>query len=209
MDTPVPPSPAQATTHALIAPVTLEGCWVRLEPLSQEHAAGLAVHACDSEVWRYLPISFQTIEDVRRWIAGARENQSAGGELLFATIDRASGEPIGSTRFMDIRPAHRGVEIGYTWLGRSWWRTAANSEAKYLMLRHAFETLGCIRVCLKTDLLNTRSQRAIERLGAQWEGVLRSHMIVQDGRRRDSVYYSVLDEEWPGIRERMERELYG
>ena len=139
------------------------------------------------------------------YIAVALAERAAGRALPFAIIDKATGQAIGSTRYVAIEPAHRRVEIGWTWLGRSWQRTAANTEAKYLLLRHAFETLGCIRVELKTDALNERSRAAIRRIGAREEGTLRSHMITASGRIRDTVYYSILDagvaagEEGPGV----------
>lgn len=192
-----------------LQPVTLEGKWVRLEPLSLAHADQLAVLAADPEVTRYLPGPAGSRPGVCAWIEAALRNQAMENELPFTIIDRASGSAIGSTRIMDIRREHRGVEIGYSWLGRAWWRTVANSEAKYLLLLHLFESVGCIRVALKTDLLNERSQRAIERLGAVREGVLRQHMIVRDGRRRDTVYYSIIESEWSSIRARMESSLYG
>ncbi|GAC1447342.1 MAG: GNAT family protein [Gemmatimonadaceae bacterium] len=190
-------------------PVTLEGTWVRLEPLQQEHASALAPLLTDEEIWRYLPMPFRCLDDVESWTRTALDNQARGAELLFVTLERATGRVVGSTRIMDIRPEHRGAEIGYTWLGRVWWRTRLNSEAKYLMLCHLFDIAGCVRVALKTDLLNVRSQRAIERLGAKREGVLRKHMVVYGGRFRDTVYFSILDDEWPSIRSRMEAELYG
>ncbi len=191
-----------------VGEVTLEGRWVRLEPLTVERAEELASVAAPEAIWRYLPVAFTDVSVMRTWAETALGNREAGSELPFVIIERDSGKAIGSTRFMDIRPAHRGLEIGYTWLGQEWWRTKINSEAKFLLLRHCFQTLGCIRVALKTDLLNTRSQHAIERLGAVREGVLRQHMVAQHGRLRDSVYYSILDHEWPAIRVRMEKSLY-
>lgn len=192
-----------------IEPVTVEGRWVRLEPLERRHEADLAAIASDAEIWRLLPAPLETRDDMRSFVETALQNQEQGTELPFVIVERATNAVAGSTRLLDIRPAHRAVEIGATWLGRAWWRTAINSEAKYLLLRHLFETLGCLRVSLKTDGLNLRSQRAIERLGARREGVLRKHMIVQDGRSRDTVYYSILDEEWPTIGARMAARLYG
>lgn len=190
-------------------PVTLEGHWVLLEPLSVDHVPALAALASDEEIWRYLPVSLPTEDDLRGIVEDALRNRAAGTELPFVIVERASGMPIGSTRVMDIRLEHRGVEIGWTWLGRAYWRSPINSECKYLLLRHLFEVVGCVRVALKTDMLNVRSQAAIERLGATREGVLRRHMIVQGGRYRDTVYYSILDDEWPSIKERLEDQLYG
>ena len=192
-----------------IEPITLEGRWVRLEPLERRHEADLAAIGSDEEIWRLLPAPLATRDDMHAFVETALENQARGVELPFVIVERSSGAVAGSTRFLDIRPAHRAVEIGSTWLGRAWWRGVVNSETKYLLLRHLFETLGCQRVSLKTDGLNTRSQRAIERLGARREGVLRKHMIVQGGRSRDTVYYSILDDEWPSMRASMAAKLYG
>jgi RimJ/RimL family protein N-acetyltransferase len=177
--------------------------------MREDHADGLARVALDAEIWRYLPILPSDGADVHAWAKSALQNREMGTELPFVQIETESDTIVGSTRLMDIRPEHRAVEIGYTWIARRWWRTRINSEAKFLLLRHLFEEAGYVRVALKTDLLNARSQRAIERLGARREGVLRKHMIVQGGRFRDTVYYSILDDEWPGIKERMQRELYG
>ena len=149
----------------------------------------------------------RTADDLTAYIALALAERDAGRALPFATVDRATGRVIGSTRYMAIEPTHRRVEIGSTWLGRAWQGTAANTEAKYLMLRHAFETLGCVRVELKTDALNERSRAAIRRIGAREEGTLRQHMITVSGRIRDTVYYSVLDSEWPEIKAELERRL--
>jgi RimJ/RimL family protein N-acetyltransferase len=192
-----------------IQPVTLEGRWVRLEPLRAEHHDPLTAIAGDEEIWEWFPWPLDDEAYFRSWLESALMNARAGGELPFVIVERDTDTVAGSTRFMDIRPGDRALEIGSTWLGRRWWRTAINSEAKYLLFRHAFDTLGCLRVCLKTDALNVRSRRAIERLGAQYEGTLRKHMIVHDRRVRDSVYYSITDEEWPPIRERMASALYG
>lgn len=192
-----------------LEPVTLEGHWVRLAPLERRHIDALAAISADEELWRLLPEPLATREDIERWVERALANAATGSELPFVTIERASGGVIGGTRYMDIRREHRAIEIGSTWLGRAWWRTAMNSEAKYLMLRHLFDVLGCRRVSLKTDGLNLRSQRAIERLGAVREGVLRKHMIVQGGRARDTVYYSILDDEWPAVKAKLEAGLYG
>jgi RimJ/RimL family protein N-acetyltransferase len=201
--------PPEKEAMIQIGPVTLEGHSVRVEPLSWAHEAELAPLAMDEAIWRYLPASLATTEAFHGWMDSALRAAESGTEVPFVIIDRSSGALAGSTRFFDIRPTHRAVEIGHTWLGRNWWRSVINSETKYLLLRHLFDTLGCQRVSLKTDRLNERSQQAIERLGATREGVLRKHMIVQGGRARDTVYFSILDDEWPTIRDRMERELYG
>ncbi len=192
-----------------IVPLVLEGRFVRLEPLEPRHEAGLNAIADDDDIWRHFSSYLGAPDTMHRWIEQALANRAKGTELPFATVERATGTVAGATRLMDIQPDNYAVEIGGTWLGRAWRRTAINSESKYLLLRHLFEAIGCRRVCFKTDLLNERSQRAIERLGAVREGVLRKHMVVQNGRSRDSVYYSIIDDEWPATRARMERELYG
>jgi N-acetyltransferase len=188
--------------------VTLTGRVVRLEPLSQAHTPDLAVVGQDDSIWTYIPYPpVHSEADMRAWVDDMLARQARGTDLPFAVIHLASGRAIGATRYMDIQPAHRGLEIGGTWYGRAYQRTAVNTEAKYLLLGHAFERLGCIRVQLKTDQRNERSQRAIERLGARREGVLRHNMIMPDGHRRDSVYFSILAEEWPEVKARLEAML--
>jgi RimJ/RimL family protein N-acetyltransferase len=183
-----------------IEPVTLEGRHVRLEPLDDTHFKGLCAIAFDEALWQLQVTPMRDREDLRQYVAIARADQLRGSALPFATIDRSSGQVIGSTRFANIERTHRRVEIGWTWIARPWQRTAANTEAKLLMLTHAFERWGCIRVELKTDVLNEQSRRAIRRIGAKEEGILRSHMQAWNGRRRDSVYFSILDHEWPEVR---------
>jgi RimJ/RimL family protein N-acetyltransferase len=190
-----------------IQPITLEGRVVRLEPLSMAHHAQLCEVGLEPELWRWIPERVTTPEEMRRYIQTALDAQRAGTALPFATVERASGRAIGSTRFGNIDRANRRVEIGWTWLGAPWQRTAANSEAKYLMLRQAFETWKCIRVELKTDSLNQRSRSAIRRLGAREEGMLRQHMVTWSGRLRHTVYYSVLDSEWPAVKAGLEAKL--
>jgi N-acetyltransferase len=185
----------------------LEGERIRLEPLGQAHHAALCGVGLDDELWRWTPKAVRTAADMAAYIAVALAERAAGRALPFAIIDKATGQAIGSTRYGAIEPAHRRVEIGWTWLGRSWQRTAANTEAKYLLLRHAFETLGCLRVELKTDALNERSRAAIRRIGAREEGTLRNHMITASGRIRDTVYYSILDVEWPEVKRDLEVRL--
>jgi N-acetyltransferase len=186
-------------------PVVLEGEFVRLEPLRLDHAADLLAAGRDEEIWRYLPRAApKRLEDVHAMIEEALERARDGSEVPFAIVLRSSGRAVGSTRYIDIRRAHRGLEIGWTWIGREWQRTAVNSECKRVLLAHAFETLGALRVQLKTDARNLRSQRAIERLGAVREGVLRSHMVLYDGFVRDSVMYSMVAEEWPRTKARLE-----
>jgi len=188
-----------------IEPVTLEGARVRLEPLALErHEAGLRAIAMDPELWRWTVSRIESAEDLRRYLEEALAERAAGRAVPFATIERAGGRIVGSTRFGAIAPEHLRVEIGWTWIGRPWQRTAINTEAKYLMLRHAFETWGCRRVEFKTDVLNERSRRALLRVGAREEGVFRRHMIAAGGRARDTVYFSVLDDEWPGVKARLE-----
>lgn len=189
-------------------PVTLQGNWARLEPLSIEHTADLFAVAQDDDIWRYMPAPTpRTESDMRAIIQEALDLQARGLFLPFAIIDLASGKAIGSTRYLDISPHDRHVEIGWTWLGKSYWRTQLNTECKYLLLQHAFETLGCIRVSFKTDLRNERSQRAIERLGATREGIWRRVVIMYNGYQRSSVFYSILDDEWPTIKAGLEQKM--
>ena len=191
----------------VIEPITLEGSFVRLEPLRPDHEEGLAVVGLDPELWRWTLDRIEKPADIRASIASALKEQAEGSSLPFATIHEPSGRVVGATRFLNIAPAHRRVEIGSTWVAVPWQRTAVNTEAKLLMLAHAFEVWKCLRVELKTDALNTRSRAAILRLGAREEGVLRSHMICQDGRVRDTVYFSILDSEWPDIKTRLQESL--
>jgi RimJ/RimL family protein N-acetyltransferase len=190
-----------------VTPLTLAGAHVRLEPLAESHQAALCAVGLDDELWRWSPGPLRTADDMRAYIAFALGEQQAGRALPFVTIDQQTGAAIGSTRYGAIEPAHRRLEIGWSWLGGPWQRTAANTEAKYLLLRHAFETLGCIRVELKTDALNERSRAAIRRLGAREEGTLRHHMITASGRIRDTVYYSIIAEEWAAVKLGLERRL--
>ncbi|HUI25195.1 MAG TPA: GNAT family protein [Candidatus Kryptonia bacterium] len=192
-----------------VEPVTLEGRHIRLEPLSlARHHAGLSEVGLDENIWRFNPRPpVRTPNDMRAYIEDALQQQSEGASLPFATIDKTSGRAVGSTRFAYIDRTHRRVEIGYTWIAPPWQRTAVNTEAKYLMLRHAFETLGCIRVELKTDSLNERSRNAILRIGAKEEGIFRNHMITHSGRYRHSVYFSIIDSEWPAAKARLESRL--
>lgn len=185
-------------------PVTLEGRHVRLVPLSLEHLPALWEVARDPELWRLTNAQVHGEGDLRRYVESALGAQAAGTALPFATTEAATGRVIGSTRFGNFERSHRRAEIGWTWLGRPWQRTPANTEAKYLMFRHAFETLGLVRVELKTDVLNERSRRAMLRVGCREEGVLRKHMITDAGRVRDTVYYSVVDDEWPAVKAHLE-----
>ena len=190
-----------------LRPIVLEGDFVRLEPMTLEHHAGLTAVGLDPEIWRFTLVVVQTPEEMRGYMDAALELQRGGAALPFVTIERSSGRIVGSTRFGNYDPANRRIEIGWTWIAPRWQRTAINTEAKYLMLAHAFEKLHCVRVELKTDVLNTRSRKAMLRIGAKEEGVLRKHSLVWDGRYRDSIYYSILDEEWPDVKQQLERML--
>lgn len=190
-----------------VVPITLAGRLVELQPLERRHAAGLLEAAGDDEVWLYVPMPQpRSLEDAEAYIDAALAPQALGTELPFAIVDRRSGRIIGQTSYLDIATEHGHLEIG-TWLAREHWRSGINTECKYLMLRHAFETLGCIRVQFKADLRNERSHRALERIGAVREGVLRKVAIIQGGFQRSSVYYSVLDDEWPSVKARLEAML--
>ena len=186
-----------------VTPVVLRGKEVRLEPLGLIHAQGLYNRGRVEADWTHLPRScFVDLADTRHWID---EALAVEGQLPFAIVETAKDKVIGSTRYLNIRPEHRSLEIGWTWLGQNWQRTAINTETKLLLLSHAFEKLGCVRVEFKTDIRNERSQRALQRIGATKEGVLRNHMIVQDEFVRDSVYFSVISSEWLDVKERLER----
>lgn len=190
-------------------PLRLEADRVRLEPLSLGHASELLEAAQDEDIWRWLAFPPPAdLSEMRAWISGALKAQSGGRELPLVVIERISGRAIGTTRYMGIETAHRQLEIGWTWYGRAFWRTAVNTECKYLLLRHAFESLNCIRVQFQTDLCNERSQRAIERIGAAREGLLRKYrVVVKDGYHRSNVCYSVINDEWPGVKARLESML--
>lgn len=184
-----------------IQPVILQGEKVRLEPLAMDHIDTLCEVAFDEELWRVGLQPLRTRDDVAQYVRNALDLQQKGTALPFATIALSSQKVVGSTRFGNIDTANRRVEIGWTWLGKQWQRTGLNTEAKFLMLRHAFEEWKCIRVEFKTDVLNGQSRRAILRLGAKEEGIIRKHAITAGGRIRDSVYYSILDDEWSNIKQ--------
>jgi RimJ/RimL family protein N-acetyltransferase len=190
-----------------IEPVILEGVRARLEPLREDHLDGLSAIGLDPELWRWTVATNRTPDDLRRYVNVALELARRGEALPFAIIEGSTGRIAGSTRFGNLDAANRRVEIGWTWLGREFQRTGLNTEVKYLMLRHAFETMECIRVELKTDVLNRQSRAAIERIGGREEGILRSHMITENGRIRDTVYYSILAHEWPTLRPWFEERL--
>ena len=193
----------------IVLPLTLQGTVVRLEPLRHEHVElfwEVAKSDLD-DIFRWIPYSMKTPEDFRGVIAKAFQEQDRGESIVFATVEQNSGRAIGSTRFMNIDRVNRRVEIGSTWIAPPWQRTAVNTEAKYLMLRHAFEVWKCMRVELKTDALNTKSRNAILRIGAKEEGTLRRHLLTHTGRVRDTVYFSILDHEWPEAKAKLEARL--
>lgn len=183
-----------------ILPSTLSGRIVRLEPLELHHADALVEAARDAEIWAYMPVRLDDPDAMRGWIETALQERAAGTTLAYAIVSQERDVPIGATRFMDIRARDRGLEIGWTWLAKSAWRTGVNTEAKFLLLEHAFDAVGAIRVQFKTHRMNFRSRRAIERVGAQFEGILRNHYVLPDGTYRDSAYYSIIESEWPAVR---------
>jgi RimJ/RimL family protein N-acetyltransferase len=186
-------------------PVVLTGAHVVLTPLAVAHAHDLARAGRDDETWLYMPRpALRSVEDTESMIRQALVEMESGNEVAFAIVDKASGRAAGSTRYMTIERPHRSIEIGWTWIGLEWRRTAINTECKLLLLRHAFEALGAHRVTFKTDARNLRSQQAIERIGGVREGVLRGHRICWDGSLRDSVYYGIVADEWPGVARRLE-----
>ena len=190
-----------------VEPVVLQGQWVRLEPLALDHVAGLTDVGLEAEIWRWMPIAVQTPGEMRTLVENALSDAADGSQVPLATIERASNRPVGSTRYLNIDGTNRRLEIGWTWISPRWQRSAINTEAKLLMMRHAFDTLGALRVEFKTDSLNERSRNALLGIGAIEEGTLRNHMITQGGRRRHSVYYSVIEEEWPRVRQQLEARL--
>ena len=191
-----------------VNPVALEGKHVRLEPMTEAHIPALAEIGIGHTFWDFMVYgAMNSEEDMRGWVMDILSRAERGTDLPFVAIHLASGRVAGATRYLNIMAKDRGLEVGGTWYGVEFQRTAVNTECKYLLFKHAFETLGCIRVQLKTDLRNERSQKAIERIGAVKEGVLRNHMILPDGYFRHSVFYSVLDTEWDGIKRRLEEML--
>lgn len=188
-----------------VKPVMLQGKHARLEPMTEAHAPALAEIGIGQPFWDFMVYGkINTVDDMRNWVLDVLSREKKGTDLAFVVIHLESGRVAGATRYLNIMPNDRGLEIGGTWYGPEFQRTAVNTECKYLLFKHAFETLGCIRVQLKTDSRNERSQKAIERIGAVKEGVLRNHMILPDGYYRHSVYYSILDTEWPDVRKRLE-----
>ena len=188
-----------------ISPITLTGKHVRLEPMTEAHIAGLAEIGIGQNFWDFMLYGeIKTESNMRNWVLDILSRAANGTDLPFVAIHLASGRVAGATRYLNIMPKDRGLEIGGTWYGLDFQRTPANTECKFLLLTHAFETLKCIRVQLKTDARNERSQKAIERIGATKEGILRNHMILPDGRFRDSVFYSILDSEWAEVKRNLE-----
>ncbi|MFT4048076.1 MAG: GNAT family protein [Solimonas sp.] len=187
-----------------LSPVTLASQHVRLEPLRREHLDALIAAGADPAIWAWFPQDFASDEAMRCFVDQALAWQQAGTAQVFVQVDARCGQVVGSTRLAQIDAAHRRAEIGWTWLTPSAQRTAINTEAKYLLLRHAFETLGLMRVEFKTDSLNDKSRRALARIGATEEGVFRRHMLTESGRVRDSVYFSVVDVEWPRVKAHLE-----
>jgi RimJ/RimL family protein N-acetyltransferase len=203
---------ARPTKHAKLLlvnlqPVTLEGSHVRLEPLSESHHDALCAVGLDPELWRWIPIQVLDRDQMMNFIRRELAEQAQGTSIPFATVERSTKNVIGATRFMNIDAANKRIEIGSTWIAKPWQRTAINTEAKYLMMRYAFETLGCNRVELKTDSLNTKSRDAILRIGAKQEGTLRQHMTTWSGRLRDTVYFSVIAPEWPDVKLALEAKI--
>jgi RimJ/RimL family protein N-acetyltransferase len=188
-------------------PLPLEGRKVKLSPLSLDHYDQLCAIGLDEDLWRVSRTVLKTPEDMHRYIETALAEQERGVTLPFVTIDKLSGTVVGCTRYGNIERTHRRLEIGWTWIARNWQRTHVNTEAKYLMLQHAFEVMGCIRVEFKADSTNMRSRQALVRIGAREEGTLRNHMIAPGGRITHSVYYSIIESEWPGVKKTLEEKL--
>ena len=187
-----------------LRPITLEGQLVRLEPLSKEHVDDLSKVGLDPEIWDLSPQNITTRDHLKTYVDDAVRDGEAGISIPFAIVEKESESAVGSTRYCSIDRQNRRLEIGWTWIGRPWWRTGVNTECKLLLLGHAFDDLGCARVEFKTDTLNRRSRNAILRIGATEEGVLRKHILTASGRWRDTVCYSILDDEWPEVKERLE-----
>ncbi|MBI1817245.1 MAG: GNAT family N-acetyltransferase [Deltaproteobacteria bacterium] len=190
-----------------ISPVTLNGRVVRLEPLTPAHGEAFATLGVEGDIFRYFPIALKTRDELLRYVEFSVGAQAAGLGVSWATVALASGDVIGGTSFLNIDPQNRRLEIGGTWIAPAWQGSACNAEAKYLQLRHAFEELGCIRVEFKTDSRNERSRAALRRIGATEEGTLRNHMIMPDGHLRHSVYFSIIDSEWPQVKANLETRI--
>lgn len=190
-----------------ITPVVLIGDRVKIQPMEDSHVQELFDAGNNPDIWVYMPMKVQSIEDMKYLVKGALQAREQGSEFPFVIFDKDSGKIVGSTRFLNISIPNRNLEIGWTWLSPTVWRTKINTECKYLLLKHCFETLGAIRIQIKTDGRNVQSQQAIERLGAVKEGVLRNHVVMPDGYLRDSVFYSVIDQEWVLVKDKLENML--
>ncbi|WP_375770769.1 GNAT family N-acetyltransferase [Archangium gephyra] len=195
-------------TPLVVPPVTLEGQSVRLEPLAMSHAPALAA-VLEPGIFEHFNVVLSTLGDVEAYIADTLAAAERGVERPFVILEKETGSPVGSTRYLDIQSKHRTLEIGSTWLARRVWRSRVNTECKYLLLRHAFEDLKVMRVQLKTDRRNARSRAAIERIGGRFEGILRHHMLVRGGVVRDTAFYGFIDTEWPEAKKRLESMLAG
>jgi len=188
----------------IVEPVVLRGTCVRLDPLKIDHVEALSRVGLEPELWRWIPTAVATVEEMRAYVMTALDEQRQGMSLPFVIVDQAGNQVVGCTRYANIQPTHHRLEIGWTWVAPAHQRTAANTEAKLLLLTHAFETLGAMRVELKTDALNEKSRQAILRLGAVEEGTFRKHMLTASGRVRDSVYFSIIDAEWPAAKSKLQ-----
>ena len=190
-----------------VEPIVIEGDHVRLEPMALEHLPGLVAVGLEPAIWTWMPFVVRTPDDLRGLVEAALRARDAGMEFPFVTIERASGRPVGSTRYLAIALEHARLEIGWTWIAPAWQHSAVNTEAKLLMLTHAFEALGCRRVEFKTDAQNEASRAALLGIGATFEGVFRKHMLVRGGERRDSAWYSITDDEWPDVKAHLRARL--
>jgi RimJ/RimL family protein N-acetyltransferase len=189
-------------------PVTLTGRIVQLVPLSMAHIPGLTLAGRNESIWKYmLYANLTTAESMSSWVQDILQRQQEGTDLAFTVIHLETGQVAGATRYLEMRPLHRSLEVGGTWYSPDFQGTLVNPECKYLMLEYAFEKLNCIRVQFKADVRNQRSIRAIEKMGAICEGILRNHYILQDGTFRDSVFYSILDREWPTVKKLLKERL--
>jgi N-acetyltransferase len=190
-----------------LSPVTLGGKHIRLEPMRIEHYERLVEIGLGQDIFRYFPIAIDTKEQLLAYVRHSVAATDSGEMLAWVTVSLGEGTPVGASSYLNIDHGNRKLEIGGTWIAPQWQRTACNTEAKYLQLRHAFETLGCVRVEFKTDSLNAKSRAALARIGAVEEGTMRNHMIMPDGRYRHSVYFSVIESEWPSVKARLEEML--
>jgi RimJ/RimL family protein N-acetyltransferase len=190
-----------------VEPMILRGKTVRLEPLALEHLAPLTQVGLHPELWRWIPTQTRTADDMRTYVETALDELQRGLSVPFVIVDASTNQVIGSTRYSNIQSFHRRLEIGWTWITPSHQRTAANTEAKFLLLSHAFEVLGAMRVEFKTDALNEKSRNALLRIGAVQEGIFRRHVLMDTGRVRDTVYFSIIDSEWPAVKENLKKRL--